>query len=311
MKKSVKLRANLIYYACKVVGWLPWWILYYPVAEIIYFLLYYVTRYRVRVTRANLAESFPEKDGKELRRIERKFYRHLSQVFVDTIDLTGISAKGLRKRILFDGEEEFRAGLMGMDFIAATSHYGSWEYFTFYAIGNEPEREILGVYRPLHDEAFDLFYKRMRSRFGTIPVPRNSLLRRIVSNRQKSVPMGIGLIADQTPPRSEIDHWFDFLGRPTPFFMGTEKIACRFGMPVYFLKMEKRYRAHYTVSFEILWDGKEKLQKYELTQRYASMLEEVIRERPECWMWSHRRWKHRPEPGEPETGQERQLISED
>jgi len=161
-----------------------------------------------------------------------------------------------------------------------------------YALGNEPRRELLGVYHALRSKSFDDFYRRVRSRTGMVPVPMNMILRRIVSNRSEGKLSVVGLIADQSPPRKDvINHWFDFLGRPTAFFMGMEKMAVRFGMPVYFVGTEKIRRGYYRVSFEMIWDGKEELSEYELTQRYATRLESIIRNKPEYWMWSHNRWK--------------------
>ncbi len=293
-EKRTGYGASLIYYSCRLVGYLPWWFLYYVLAGIIYFFLYYIFRYRVKVARDNIGKVFPEKSKKELRLIERRFYRHLAEVFVDTIDLAGISMKSLRKRIIIENETVHRQKTTGKDWIAVTSHYGSWEYFMAYALGMEPNRELLGVYRPLHSKAFDGFYKRMRSRSGMTPVPMNMILRRLVSNREAGKRSTVGLIADQTPPRREVvRHWFDFLGRPTAFFMGMEKMALKFGMPVYFVAMDKLKRGHYKISFKIIWDGEEELKEFELTQRYAKCLEAEIIHKPEYWMWSHRRWKHK------------------
>ena len=119
-------------------------------------------------------------------------------------------------------------------------------------------------------------------------------MRYLIKNRQEGVPVTIGLVADQTPPWHEIDHWYDFFNRPTPFFPGMEKIACRFNVPVYFVNIERTRRAHYNVRFELLYDGIEEIEPHVLTQRYADRLEVMIRHAPQYWMWSHRRWKRQP-----------------
>lgn len=296
--RSVRFRANLLYYSCRVVGLLPWWFLYYVVAEVIYFILYRIVRYRIKVVRENLSNSFPEKGKKELRRIERAYFRHLSQAFVDTIDLPGISARTLTKRMRIANEEEFRQETYMKDWIAATSHYGSWEYFMFYAIGGEPERRLLGVYKPLHDKAFDLFYRKMRSRLGMVPTPMRMVIRDMAREKQAGHCLTIGIIGDQTPMRGEFDRWYDFLHQPTAFYGGIEKLAVKFGLPVYFIDITKLKRAHYLMRAVMIWDGKEDVPKHEITRRYAEKLEEMIRRKPEYWMWSHRRWKRKPLPGE-------------
>lgn len=292
MKTSVKIKYYAIYWLCKLVGYLPTWFLYYVLADVIYFIIYHIVRYRVKVTRMNLENSFPEKTQSELRRIERKFYRHLAEVFVDTIDLTSIGSKEFGKRwVMKEGSERIDTG--GRSWIGAIAHYGSWEYFISYAKQN-PGYETIGVYKPLHDEAFDLFYRRMRSRLGVTPVAMGNLIRHILTNNKNGVPMTIGLIADQTPPHFDINRWFEFLNQPTAFYHGLEKLAVRFGMPVYFVHIEKPRRGHYIYSYEEIYDGVEPVAEFEVTARYAKHLEDMIRERPELWMWTHKRWKHKP-----------------
>ncbi len=170
---SNAVRGAIIYHVCRIVGFLPRWFLYYVVAEMIYFMLYYVVKYRVKISRGNISKAFPEKDHRELRHIERGFYRHLSQVFVDTIDLVGISFKSLRKRIVIENENAHREQTAHQDWIAVISHYGSWEHFMVYALGDcgsigpksskpagesgvkhEANSEVLGVYKPLYNKAF-------------------------------------------------------------------------------------------------------------------------------------------------------------
>ena len=91
--RTQKAAYYALYYLLKAVGLLPAWFLYYPLAGVCYLLLYYLFRYRLQVTRENLQNAFPEKSREELRRIERRFYRHLAEVFIDTIDLTSISRR--------------------------------------------------------------------------------------------------------------------------------------------------------------------------------------------------------------------------
>lgn len=293
-----KIRYHILYGVCRLVGYLPKWFLYYVLAEILYFLLYYIARYRVKVTRSNLRNSFPEKSREELRRIERRFYRHLSEIFIDTIDLTGISRRELRRRMVMVNEEEHRRYVEGRDWIAGLAHYGSWEYFMVYALGDEAGRETVGVYKTLHSKPMDMLYLRMRSRMNMTPVAMPLSLRHVVRNRDKGVRMCLGLIADQSPGWTYWDKWYDFLGQPTHFYDGMETIARKFGMPVYFMHIEKTRRAHYRGRFECLYDGSEPIEEGEITQRYAYALEKMIRERPELWLWSHKRWKHMPSPEE-------------
>lgn len=302
--RTQKAAYYALYYLLKAVGLLPAWFLYYPLAELCYLLLYGLFRYRLQVTRENLRNAFPEKSGKELRRIERRFYRHLAEVFIDTIDLTSISRKQLRRRMVIEDEAAHRKAVEGKDWIAGMSHYGSWEYFIAYALGDGEGQETIGVYKTLHNRVMDMLYRSIRSRMGMEPVPMSVILRHVVRDRQRGIRMGIGLIADQAPPWFHRDYWYNFFGRPTSFYDGLESMALRFGMPVYFVHIDKIRRAHYTARFELIYDGQERVAPHEITKRYAAQLEAMIRQRPELWLWSHRRWKHKPTPEELEKQRE-------
>ena len=290
-----RLAYHIIYGVCRLIGLLPWWFLYYPVAWVVYVLLYRVARYRRSVVRENLAASFPEKTLSELHRIERLFYRHLAEVFIDTIDLAGISQRQLERRIVFDDVAEHRRRVESQSWIAAMAHYGSWEYFMAYALGDGPGYKTIGAYKPLHNKPMDMFYKRMRSRMNMHPVPISVFTRRIIAEQREGSVMCVGLIADQSPPWQYWDKWYTFLGRPTHFYDGMETMALRFRMPVYFMHVEKTRPAHYHVRFEQIYDGREEVAAGEITRRYVRLLEEMIRRRPELWLWSHRRWKHIPQ----------------
>ena len=91
MTSSERIQYRLLWGVSRVAGWLPRGLLYRGFAPMVCWVLHRVVRYRVSVVRTNLANAFPEKSREELRDIERRFYRHLSEVFIDTILLGSIS----------------------------------------------------------------------------------------------------------------------------------------------------------------------------------------------------------------------------
>ncbi len=292
--------------ASKAVGCLPYRVLYYGVAEVIYFFLYKVVGYRVNITRSNLTRSFPEKSDEERMGIERRFYRHLAEVFVDTFYLTVISEKAMRRRFVYENVDQTEATIKGRSWIAAMAHYGSWEYTVGFSLF--VDHEVQAVYRPVHNEVFDRFYRHLRSRFGVRPVPMHDVMREMVLlSRKGAQPAVVAMIGDQTPPIFERRHWYDFLGQDTPFFAGMGKMATRFRMPVFFLHITKLKRGYYTSRFIEIYNGVDDLTEHEIMERYVHHLESMIRETPELWMWSHRRWKHKRRKTEPDpTGESSQ-----
>lgn len=275
------------------MGWLPYKV-QFLLSDIIRWILRYVVGYRLKVVRENLRNSFPNATQEELNAIEKRFYNHLADVFLEIISVASVTKKQIKRRIEFTNLDEIERQTQGVSFICAMAHYGSWEYAISYALHTKHE-EVLGVYRPLSEKGFDKYFQKVRSRFGLRTVAMDDIIREAIKCKNQNHPVAIALIADQTPPRNRLHPWFDFLNQKTQFFMGTEKMAVRLGFPVAFLHIDKVKRGYYKAHFEIIYDGKEKVEEYEVTRRYVAKLEQMIRERPELWMWSHRRWKHKYE----------------
>ncbi len=298
MKRSVKMtfgqRAQLetLWALCRGFALLPYWFRYYVVENIVFFVLYYCLRYRMKVVKENLRNSFPEKGKLELLRIRRKFYRTLSEIFVDTVSLARARAQEM---IRFPNAAEQSAATAGRDWIAMMAHFGCWEYGSFWGLC-DPTQVIVAVYHPLRSVVMEELYQRLRRRHNTMTVAMHDCLRFYLRNRERGIDgknIAIGLIADQNPPRRPDSHWFRFLDQDTLFFDGGEKLAVKCGLPVYFTRVDRVRRGYYEMTFEQIYDGTEQVAEYEITERYVRRLEAMIRNRPELWMWSHRRWKHK------------------
>ena len=274
---------------------LPRWFKYYVVENLFYFLLYYGIRYRMSVVKTNLRNSFPEKSERELAGIRRRFYRTLAEIFVDTLDLAHLTPAKGRAALKVKGLEEHLKRVEGRDWIAMTAHYGCWEYCSFWGL-YAPTQIVVAVYHPLRSRVMEALYQRLRNGDYATTVSMKESLRFYLRMRDNGIPgknLVMGLIADQNPPRRPDSHWFRFLNQDTIFFDGGEKLALRCHLPVYFVKMDRLSRGRYEMSFEPIYDGEEEVAENEITERYVRLLESEIRRRPELWIWSHRRWKHK------------------
>ena len=99
-------------------------------------------------------------------------------------------------------------------------------------------------------------------------------------------------IADQTPP-PETAYWTTFLNQDTPLFTGAEKIAKKLNFPIVFINIVRIKRGYYEIFPELLFDNPKETKENEISETFIKRLEKEIIERPEIWLWSHRRWKHK------------------
>ena len=290
-----RIGLETLWLGARVFAAMPYWFKYYVVENLIFVLLRYCLRYRMKVVKTNLRNSFPEKDERELAVIRRRFYRTLAEIFVDTINLAGLTPEKGRSLLTVKGLEEQKERVGGRDWIAMTAHFGCWEYCSFWGL-YDPTQIVVAVYHPLRSRIVEAFYQRLRNGDYATTVAMKESLRFYLRNRAGGIGgrnLVMGLIADQNPPRRPDSRWFRFLNQDTIFFDGGEKLALRCNLPVYFVKMSRLRRGRYEMSFELIYDGKEEVAEYEITQRYVRKLERMICECPELWMWSHRRWKHK------------------
>ncbi|MEZ5174503.1 MAG: lysophospholipid acyltransferase family protein [Bacteroidia bacterium] len=267
----------------------------YGISSIIYLLLYRTFAYRVKVVRNNLRNSFPEKSDAELRLIEKRFYKHLSDIFVETIKSFTISPAQLKKRMkVLNADLLEKYYHKNQKVIAVTGHIGNWEWAAI-TLPFQSSHDAQGVYLPIKDPVFNRAMIRSRSRFG-IDLLLASDMRNEMEKR-KDVLSITGFIADQSPSNPDKGEWVTFLNQDTCVAKGTERYARIYDAAVLFGMIKKVKRGYYTLEYRLISDQAAVSAEGEITARHTAVLEELIKAQPEYWLWSHKRWKHKRKAG--------------
>ena len=278
----------------RTIALLPLGILY-VFSDVLFFFLYYFPSYRRHVVRENLFKSFPDKSPEEIRSIERGFYRHLADLFIETLKLPGMSNKELMKRVRLKNPELLRKLYeSGKDIAMVYSHYNNWEWLSA-CISLHTEYKCVGVYKPVNSKFVNKFLNDQRTRNNGDLAPMQMIVRRIVENRKKGIRGMYGFMSDQTPARTLIEYYTCFLNQETPVFLGLEKIASKYDMAVVFINFIKIRRGYYELTFEVLFERTSGLPKYLITDSHVKRLEKMIKDKPANWLWTHRRWKYKKE----------------
>ncbi|MGB4291375.1 MAG: lysophospholipid acyltransferase family protein [Bacteroidales bacterium] len=266
--------------------------LLYLFSDFLFLLLYYFPGYRRKIVQTNLRNAFPEKSEAERRIIERKFYRHFADLFVEILKLTHLSDKEHLRRCRIENPELLeKLYSEGRDAVAIVGHYGNWEYLPIISLVTQ--FTCVTVYKPLKNKHFDRFMNRLRTKQKMLLSPMSQVMRDVIKFRSEGKRILVSLLADQTPARGEIHYWTTFLNQDTPVYLGAEKIASKYDMAVVFFNHQKIRRGYYNVKFELLFEHTKGLPEYVITETHVKRLEELIREKPEYWLWSHRRWKYK------------------
>lgn len=302
-KPKMSLGAWGLWAFCRSVAILPHWVQYGCIGNAIYFILRYLVRYRRKLIIRQLSESFPERSKGEIVKLCNDYYRILSETFVGTMTLAGMSSEKKFKVLDVTIPDHILEIVKGKHFIFLSSHHNFWEFALFAGLKFTNHITIC-AYHPLSNKAWDALYFKLRYSKDSLPVASAQLIRYFLQHRKDGVDgrqMLLGLIADQNaPPQGDV-HWYDFLHHKTLFFEGGEQMALKFNLPVLYFSMSRVDAGHYKGEAKLLYDGVESVEKHEITERYVRQLELDIMREPSAWMWSHRRWKYTPDPttGEP------------
>lgn len=288
---------NLKYWLLKLI-----WVLFsliplpvmYILSDILFYPFYYWGRYRRRVVRKNLTECFPEKDLSEIKRIEKRFYHYLLDVFFEICKYATISKKNLKKRMSFENADEVNRLLQqGKSISLYLGHYGNWEWISSIPLHLEGKNIHAGqIYHKLSSKLSDRLMLENRSRMGAICIEMSNTLRWINEQLSKGITTITGYIADQSPRKRDSRHFLNFLNHRAPVMIGAEKITKRYNMEAYYLDVVRVKRGHYKATFTRMTDNPSSLPGIELTEIYYTYLEKTIRRHPEYYLWSHNRFRN-------------------
>lgn len=281
----------LVYPLLWLISRLPFKIIYF-ISDGVYILLYYFIGYRKKVVRHNLALVFPEKSEKERLLIEKKFFRHMCDIFLEMIKTLGISNKEVQERFTVTNMEvlhELEA--RGINTMIMLPHYASWEWVV--SLNLQIKSKGYGIYQKVQNKYFDQLVRNLRGRFNTQLISTRESRKILKAAKESKELLMVGIISDQSPMVIKAKYWTDFMGIVVPVHVGGEEI-CKANdiVPVY-LKTRKIGRGYYEATVKVLSENPTEVADYKITDVFLRETEKSIREAPEYYFWTHKRWKHK------------------
>lgn len=261
----------------------------YWISDFLSYVVYHWIGYRKKVVLSNLAIAFPEKSEQERRIIARNFYRNFTDAMLESIKL--ISADDQLVDSMFVTAPDFHEVFGGTEknIQIHALHNFNWEIVNL-GISKALQKPFLGVYQPIINPFFEQLFRRIRTRNGTQLIPANDFKRNFLPHQDRQYVLA--LVADQNPGNPAKAWWLNFFGKPAPFVMGPEKAARERDTIVVFGTFYKVRRGLYSFTAERITEDPASLEPGALTKMYIKYVEDRIRERPDNYLWSHRRWKH-------------------
>lgn len=276
----------------RLISLIPFSVLY-ALSGGLYFLAYHVVKYRRKIVRRNLTESFPEKPIEEIVAIEKKFYRHFVENIIETCKMGHMSATEMSRRMHFVNVEAVNNVLRsGRSISLFLGHYGNWEWVSSMPLCLDKEAVPAQIYHKLSNADFDRIMLENRAHFGAVNIEMRKTARFINEMNAEHKVSITGFIADQSPRKKDCHYFLPFLNHMTPVMTGTEKITKHYRHDAWFVKVTKLKRGYYEAEFVHMHNDPDSLPDFELTDIYYRMLEENIRRQPELYLWTHKRFRY-------------------
>lgn len=248
----------------------------------------------------NLRLAFPEWSEAQHHAVIQGMLRNLGWMAAEFARLPRLTKENIEQLVILDGNENFLQGQKrGKGVLYLTGHIGAWEL-------SSPAHALYGfplhfMARPIDNPRIDKLVNAYRCRSGNMPIFKNESARALLKILRE---VGtVGILADQnTMPEEGV--FVDFFGESACTSTGIARVALHTdaavvpGYAVWDAGMQK-YRLRFEPAVELIRTGDAEKDIFENTQRFAKVIESIIRKYPEQWVWIHARWKTRPK-GEPE-----------
>ncbi len=265
--------------------------LFYAFSDLVFFVLYRLIGYRKKVVYENLRLVFPEKTHEEIVQIQYDFYKHMCDMFLETVKSMNLTKEAVKKRYHIVNIEVLRDILKDKSVFLVCSHYANWEWNV--SINNYVDAKGYAVYQKIGNAFFDAFIKKVRTRWNTTLITQQQTVKTVMRNQEQHIRSCYGMVSDQSPQAHLATYWSDFMGVRVPIFNGAESMARKLDMAVVFIKVSKVKRGYYQAEFIPITTSAKSTRQHEITDTFLRLTEQQIREKPAHYLWTHKRWKHR------------------
>ena len=266
--------------------------LLYIISDFFYVLIYFVFKYRKKVIVENITTAFPKKTENEIKIITKKFYRHFTDIIVESVKAFTISTKEIQRRYQYKNPELVnKFAREGKSIALVGAHLANWEWST--SLPLVLDINVFGAYNKLRNETFETKLRTTRERFGVKGGRTSDFVNLINDNFNNKIQGAYILLSDQSPMIPKTFHWAKFFGVKVPVHTGAEMLAKKHDLVVINYKAKKIRRGYYEVDFELITDTPKKYKNYDLSEKFLKITERNISEQPEFYLWSHKRFKHK------------------
>ena len=227
----------------------------------------------------------------EIIAIEKKFYSNFVDYFIETLKAFTITQKELQKNITYSNFEIFeQIQSENKNVIMMLGHIFNWEWFIGIA-PILPFENKFAVFKPIKNKFWNKKIRYLRERFSAKAISAKDIIMTMMRSENKNDTIYF-FVADQSPKKSNVHYYLNFLNQKTPIFIGFDKVIRKKELGVVYCNIIKLKRGKYHIEFRRLLPKNKQFEEYEMAHLFFHELENTIYKNPDNWLWSHKRWKY-------------------
>jgi len=267
---------------------------------------YWLDRPHRHIARVNLRIAFPGISEKERSRIARCSFQNAAMNLLEVSRLSSLTQTNIASLVEYDSNHGLAnyldARARGKGILYLTGHFSSWELLpTAHALHGYP---LSFITRPLDNLPLERHLLRIRQSKGNQVISKKNSARPILKTLKSGGSAGI--LMDQNTSLQE-GLFVDFFGIPAATSTSVALLALRTDAPILPGYLTPLHSGRYTIKFlppiEVVRTGNMSRDIEVNTRKLNEVLESIIREQPESWLWGHKRWKYQPEGNPPDLYQ--------
>lgn len=250
---------------------------------------------RARISHVNLRIAFPEKTAEERYRLARRSFVELAWSAIDIARVRRWGAEDLREHVEFCGREYIeKAHSAGRGCLVLIPHLGSLEV----ALRAAPAHgvPIAVLTKPASNPLINEHLNDQRERAGAAVLAHRGEMQtamRALRDRRLVV------VANDQYERRRRSVRVPFFGVQAPTGRGLAALSLRTGAPVVPVYITRRDATHSRMvclpPLEPVRTGAFARDLETLTKRYNEVIEGIVREHPEQYLWAHKRFRNCPD----------------
>ena len=239
-----------------------------------------LTSYNNRVKK-HMKIAFPKKSITEINKLSRQHWFMLGQTIGEMPHINKMIQLG---RLETEGLEKIKTGPA----ILVGAHMGNWEFLL--RVGDLAGRRAGYVFRPINNWILNKIQIK-RNEDANADFYRKGRLAAIGMAGKLKAGEVVGLTGDQLLREGIM---VPFFGIETPTPQAAAIMSLKWNIPIYMVRIERLNGIRFKMTIEDKLKAPKNQSKdkavYEITKLISSRIEKWIINKPEQWLWAHRRW---------------------